>query len=760
MSQMLEYAQKYAALGWQVFPCLPQQKIPATPHGVKDATADPEQIRAWWSKNPNFNIAVACGVESGIHVVDVDVQESTGVSGWDSLAKFVESGNTLPETIRQNTPRGGAHFLYRTTVPPANRNGFVPGVDIRSTGYYVVLAPSVHANGGRYAWAPGCAPWECEAAEYPAFMRPTIRAPWAAPPTPPAQATAIATVPPTSDILRRASLYLAECDPAVQGCGGHDKLLWAAVAMVHGLGLSDGQAYDLLAREYNPRCVPPWDLSQPKEEADFRRKITEARKLVPGKPSGWLLDDTAYAPVDPDKLMSDADIDRMLANSAQSPAETPSAPPPQPIPGKELQFLTRPTGLLGQVCSWINATALKEQPFLTLGCSLAFLGALFGRKVKDELGSRTNLYCMGVAPSSAGKAHAMNQIRRICEAAGCVDLLGGDDIASDSAIEERMDRAAATLFLWDEVGYMLTHIKSGVSQHHAKVVPLLMKLYSAAGSIYKGREYADSERQRTIVQPCCCIYGTSTPERFCSGIRPEELQDGWLSRCLVFYSPISPAKSRGRREAEVPAEIREQVQAWWVREIAGAGNVSDAFDRRATNDKERPPIQIIVPATAEAEALFVKFDAETAEYGRSKPQLACLWGKGEENARRIALILAAGESFEAPVITPAIADYACRLVRYLLEDFGRTIAPEIVTCETDARKRKLIAIIETGGVRGCLKRDLTRATQWLRFKERSDLLADLIEAGEIVSQAKPEGKGVFFWTIDNFLKFTAQEEKQ
>ena len=151
MTQLLEFALKYASLGWQVFPCVPNQKVPLTAHGVKDAISDADQIRAWWAKWPNANIAVACGQASGVYVIDVDVTEAGDVNGYESLKEF----SALPETIRQETPRGGYHAFYHTTDPPANRNSFRPGVDIRGDGYYVVVAPSIHPNGGQYSWGAG-----------------------------------------------------------------------------------------------------------------------------------------------------------------------------------------------------------------------------------------------------------------------------------------------------------------------------------------------------------------------------------------------------------------------------------------------------------------------------------------------------------------------------------------------------------------------------------------------------------------------------
>ena len=46
----LRAALAYAKAGWRVFPCTPGEKVPATSNGVKDATSDEWQIRAWWRR--------------------------------------------------------------------------------------------------------------------------------------------------------------------------------------------------------------------------------------------------------------------------------------------------------------------------------------------------------------------------------------------------------------------------------------------------------------------------------------------------------------------------------------------------------------------------------------------------------------------------------------------------------------------------------------------------------------------------------------
>jgi hypothetical protein len=139
----LRAALAYATAGWPVFPCIVGQKVPATPHGVKDATTDPAQIRAWWARNPGRNVAIATGAP-GPDVLDVDRHGDT--SGFPALRQLKAAGIIGQIAALVRTPSGGAH-LY---APGSDQgNGSLRGhhIDFRSTGGYVVAPPS--AVGGR-----------------------------------------------------------------------------------------------------------------------------------------------------------------------------------------------------------------------------------------------------------------------------------------------------------------------------------------------------------------------------------------------------------------------------------------------------------------------------------------------------------------------------------------------------------------------------------------------------------------------------------
>jgi hypothetical protein len=157
---MVEWALYWASRGWLVFPlCSPLMgehkhkrddtepclkdigKAPMIGNGFKGGSVDPTQIRSWWSKWPLANIGST--PPKGHAVVDIDG----------------ETDVEFPET-RSHTSGKGQHLLFRDTegrVPQGNR--IWPNVDIRVHDKgYVVLPPSLHVSGTRYAVQHQCDP--------------------------------------------------------------------------------------------------------------------------------------------------------------------------------------------------------------------------------------------------------------------------------------------------------------------------------------------------------------------------------------------------------------------------------------------------------------------------------------------------------------------------------------------------------------------------------------------------------------------------
>ena len=148
MSRLWTAARAYADKGWAVFPVKPGEKVPATAHGCLDASSDPAKVDAWWGRDENFNIGVACGQPSGIFAVDLDGPE--GLEAWTQL----EGRHGLVRALWAATPSGGFHGVF--ALPPGTLGNTAKklgdGIDTRGDGGYIVVSPSVHPNGGRYRW--------------------------------------------------------------------------------------------------------------------------------------------------------------------------------------------------------------------------------------------------------------------------------------------------------------------------------------------------------------------------------------------------------------------------------------------------------------------------------------------------------------------------------------------------------------------------------------------------------------------------------
>lgn len=152
---LLEAALELAGMGYPVLALRPGGKTPLVlPHlglrrGLKDATLDPERIRAWWAASPEANLGVVPPAE-GL-VLDLDGENA-------AFALFLAYPDLL-KAPRAVTGSGGLHLWLR--LPPAWSHRLAPraralpqwGLDLRGLGRsYLVAPPSVHPSRRRYAW--------------------------------------------------------------------------------------------------------------------------------------------------------------------------------------------------------------------------------------------------------------------------------------------------------------------------------------------------------------------------------------------------------------------------------------------------------------------------------------------------------------------------------------------------------------------------------------------------------------------------------
>lgn len=144
-----EAAAAYCRMGFRVFPAAPGGKEPLIPW-KEGATSDPTTAALLWRDNPNANVAVLPNDD----VDFLDVDRKKGKDGWASYHKA--GGDTSLPMPMEHTPSGGFHLA----IPhdPRYRNfvdkGESGGLDMRTTGGYIIAAPSI-VNGVQYQWRDG-----------------------------------------------------------------------------------------------------------------------------------------------------------------------------------------------------------------------------------------------------------------------------------------------------------------------------------------------------------------------------------------------------------------------------------------------------------------------------------------------------------------------------------------------------------------------------------------------------------------------------
>jgi len=156
---MLQAALNYNEHGFNVIPVGKDKKPLVKWEPYQKEMTTQEQIQGWFGSGQERNIGLVTGAISNLFVIDTDTPEATA-----------EVQDYLPENLTtpiQKTPHDGRHFFFRHTEGFANRARLAPGVDIRTTGGYIVVDPSVNGTGKRWEWLEGLALGEVSPAPLP-----------------------------------------------------------------------------------------------------------------------------------------------------------------------------------------------------------------------------------------------------------------------------------------------------------------------------------------------------------------------------------------------------------------------------------------------------------------------------------------------------------------------------------------------------------------------------------------------------------------
>ncbi len=248
----LPTALDYLRRGWGVVPQLPRAKHPCVRwKPYQDRLPREEELTAWFDRWPQAGLALVLGPVSDVFVLDVD-GEAAHRALLDRLGREPDG----PKALSGSGKPYRYHLFFRHPGVPtrARATPWHDQLEFRGKGGVVILPPSLHKSGRRYAWAPGRSLGETELSDVP----PAVLA--ALSPSPaPGVAAANGTLggagggplPPVSPSTRR---FL---DGVYADGPNWNQRLFRAACDLKGRGVPFEVARDLLLAG-----ARPWDASQ------------------------------------------------------------------------------------------------------------------------------------------------------------------------------------------------------------------------------------------------------------------------------------------------------------------------------------------------------------------------------------------------------------------------------------------------------------------------------------------------------------------
>ena len=356
------------------------------------------------------------------------------------------------------------------------------------------------------------------------------------------------------------------------------------------------------------------------------------------------------------ELPTDVDISALVKSFEKQDKQIQRFTDPGPIPVE----LMRVPGFISRVIDFcMQVSAYPNQPMAFCG-SLAGQSYLCGRKVREKGDLRPNIYLLALAGASTGKDYPRKINAYILNQIGEMNALG-DKFASGEGLQDAMYQSPCMLFQNDEVDGMLLSLNKSRDGHLESIMGTLLTMYTSSNSVYPMRRKAGKQQAGFINQPHLTFFGTATPKYYYSALSERMLTNGFIARMITIdVGKRSEGKDAGLIDS-MPQEILE-IAKWW----------KDFNPGKPNNLIDVNPIPAIVDYSNEAKRILDDFrvfaDSEYAKAEESNDEVSkTVWGRANENARKLALIYSCSENHLSPLISTAAAKWSVALMTHQLQ---------------------------------------------------------------------------------------------
>jgi hypothetical protein len=709
-----------------IHPVIPGEKCPGKFSGgrwwplsvteYKRRLPTDEELRQWGTW-PEAGLAVLACPLSGLVAVDFDHRPEFHAA----LAAL------LPRTPVKKRGEKGLTWFYRHSGEE-NKQWKVGGevvVEVLAD-HSCTIPPSVHPTGLLYEWeGPGLA--DIDKADLPVLpadlferldrlfevLEPKGK------PTPPPMFTAPTHAP--DDDFKKA-------EHALDCVSSDDYETWVKVGMAIHSAFPGADGFSIWD-QWSQRS-PKYQKNRPGE---MRRKwsgfrpgeVTLATLFHLAKENGFVQSrpKEAPSPVDVSGLLNQAPGVRTGETKKEEPKRDAAPERSFALP---VELLTSAPGVVGEVAQWLTANNFYHQHAYSLAAALSFVGMLKGHQVCTEEDARTNLLCIAVGPSSSGKSGPLKGLQMLASAVGVDERMVGEPASEQGLFKAVADAKNKAFLPWDEIGLAFKAMFApGAQNHRAGIIRLILKLYSMADTVVRGSQYANHDGKMgriDLVQPCLCLYGTTTADGIYHAFSSQEAINGFAARLLIFESHDYVAERQGGRKVPPSEDL-----IYRLRKVAGETDVNVGGNLAGVDIISPVTVPYSQRAWPLVQAASKRFEAlKNAAILAKRQAEEAIWGRAYEHAIKVALTVEDG-----PEITVASVNWAVALVETLCRNMIVAAGERIADNQTHAELNVVLRVIKDASPNWISTNDLYKRTRSLARFKRQEHLNQLIEEGTI-----------------------------
>ena len=719
----LDFALRYAALGWHVFPvwgatdgkcnckrlCKSPGKHPVehlVPRGQDDATTDPATIRRWWAIMQNAGVAIFLR-PSGLCAIDIDPRNG----GFETMDDIEAQHGKLVSDVTQYTQSGGEHRIFKIASDIQMPGKLGPGIDVKRNGY-IVLAPTRGVSGA-YLWEASSDPLE---GAIPSPLPDWLRS--------------LAHVQTAGTVASVASRYatdaqLGELRDALSTIASDDRDLWVkfglALAPLGQRGFDMWDEWSRKSKKYDPvDAIRVWRGLKP-GQFNFESIFYIAQQ------NGW--------------------INPLAGAQEQISPVVIEQERPAPVEKKKAVFQGPsefPVSVLNSIMRWMEGMSEEPTRQITMQGVLSLASVLAGRIYESENGNVSSMYYLTLASTGTGKGYPKDAIRRLLTDASLHALLSGSGNTSAGAVFSALFKAPTHIQISDEFGKHLQAARKQTNGAMSDAFAVMTEAYSDTTGILVPRNYSNFNLSKTdlakldskiVHRPAITLFAFATPEQVFDNLTTLDIDDGFLNRFVAVEVTSDPMPEQRMTGKETPKEFIDWARALRRKDIPSLIGMDCDYDVSPT------PISVAI--SPEAWAAFDAFKREIKTTEWLEPRLTMRW---RENSMRLSTLLAVADNPQNPVISEKFSAWSIDYIRENGMQFMRSACSKIADSDFHRLYLSVADYIERAGKRGMTEGELSERCKLFRRSNvvmRDQVLLALLREDRIFKATfkPPSGRG-------------------